>query len=51
MSATQEWIKEEFAKDSPRIINEYALQRQVDELAKRVRTLEEDLAWRQKERG
>lgn len=50
MSATQEWIKEEFAKDSPRIITEYSLQQQVDALTKRIRTLEEDLAWRQKER-
>jgi hypothetical protein len=51
MSATQEWIKEQFAKDSPRIITEYSLQDQIDALTKRVRTLEEDLAWRQKERG
>jgi len=51
MSATQEWIREEFSKSSPRIITEYSLQQQVDELTKRVRTLEEDLAWRQKERG
>ena len=49
MSATQEWIKEQFAKDSPRIITEYSLQQQLDELTKRVRTLEEDLAWRQKD--
>ena len=51
MSATQEWIKEQFAKDSPRIITEYSLQNQIDALTQRVRTLEEDLAWRQKERG
>lgn len=51
MSATQEWIKEQFANDSPRIITEYSLQQQVDELTKRVRTLEEDLAWRKQERG
>jgi len=51
MSATQEWIKEQFAKESPRIITEYSLQQQVDALTQRVRTLEEDLAWRQKERG
>lgn len=49
MSATQEWIKEQFAKDSPRIITEYSLQQQLDELTKRVRTLEEDIAWRQKD--
>lgn len=49
MSATQEWIKEQFAKDSPRTINLYSLQRQVDELTKRIRTLEEDIAWRQKD--
>ena len=30
MSATQEWIKEQFAKDSPRIITEYSLQDQID---------------------
>ena len=51
MSATQEWIREEFSKNSPRIITEYYLQQQIDELTKRVRTLEEDLAWRQKELG
>lgn len=51
MSATQEWIREEFSKNSPRIITEYSLQQQIDELTKRVRTLEEDLAWRQKELG
>ena len=28
-----------------------SLQDQIDALTKRVRTLEEDLAWRQKERG
>ncbi len=49
MSATQEWIKEQFNKDSPRIITEYSLQKQVDELTRRVRTLEEDIAWRQKD--
>lgn len=48
MSATQSWIKEQFVKDSPRIITEYSLQNQIDELTKRIKHLEEDIAWRQK---
>lgn len=49
MSATQEWIKEEFAKDSPRVITEYSLQKQVDDLLERVKVLETDMAYRMKD--
>jgi len=49
MSATQEWIKQEFAKSSPRVITEYSLQKQVDELLTRVKQLEEDMAYKVKE--
>jgi len=49
MSATQEWIKQKFAEESPRIITEYSLQKQIDELVTRVKTLEEEVAWRNKE--
>lgn len=49
MSATQEWIKQKFAEESPRIITEYSLQKQIDELLTRVKTLEEEAAWRNKE--
>ena len=45
MSATQEWIKEQFNKDSPRIITEYSLQKQVDDLLTRVKQLETDMAY------
>ena len=49
MSATQEWIKEQFAKDSPRVITEYSLQKQVDDLIERVKVLETDMAYRMKD--
>lgn len=49
MSKTSVWIKEQFAKESPRIINEYSLQKQVDDLIKRVKVLEEDMAYKVKE--
>lgn len=49
MSATQEWIKEQFAKESPRVITEYSLQKQLDELTERVKLLETDMAYRTKE--
>ena len=42
MSKTSVWIKEQFAKESPRIVTEYSLQKQVDELLTRVKQLEED---------
>lgn len=50
MSATQEWIKEKFSKESPRIITEYSLQKQVDELYNRVKHLEQDMAYNMKDR-
>lgn len=49
MSATQEWIKEQFAKESKPIITEYSLQKQLDELSLRVKSLEEEAAWREKD--
>ena len=49
MSATQEWIKEQFAKDSPRVITEYSLQKQVDDLIERVKVLETDMAYLMKD--
>lgn len=49
MSATKEWIKEQFAKESPRVITEYSLQKQIDELTQRIRVLEEDMAYKVKE--
>lgn len=49
MSATQEWIKEQFAKESPRVITEYSLQKQVDQLNERVKQLETEMAYRMKE--
>lgn len=51
MSATQVWIKEQFEKESNRIITEYSLQKQVDELFKKIKSLEEDIAWLQKEKN
>ena len=45
MSATQEWIKEQFAKDSPRIITEYSLQQQLDELSTTNDANEEELGY------
>jgi|TARA_B000000557_G_C20800427_1_gene455310 hypothetical protein len=51
MSATQEWIKEQFAKEQTRIITEYSLQAQIDKLSERVKTLEEEIAWRAKDNG
>lgn len=51
MSATQEWIKEQFAKDQPRIITEYSLQKQVDDLMNRVKQLEEDMAYNMKDQS
>lgn len=50
MSATQEWIKEQYAEKSTRIITEYSLQKQVDDLINRVRQLEEDMAYNMKDR-
>jgi|TARA_A200000159_G_scaffold147922_1_gene155317 hypothetical protein len=49
MSKTSVWIKEQFAKESPRIVTEYSLQKQVDELLTRVKQLEEDMAYKVKE--
>lgn len=49
MSATQEWIKEQFTKESPRVITEYSLQKQVDQLNERVKQLETEMAYRMKE--
>jgi len=49
MSATQEWIKEQFAKENKPIITEYSLQKQVNELIERVKRLETDMAYRVKE--
>lgn len=45
MSATQQWIKEQFEKESPRVITEYSLQKQVDELTERIKKLETDMAY------
>lgn len=45
MSATQEWIKEQFAKDSKPVITEYSLQKEVNELREDVKKLQEDISW------
>jgi hypothetical protein len=50
MSATQEWIKEQFAKDHVPVVTNKMLQQQIEELTKRVKAVEEELAWEQKER-
>jgi len=49
MSATQDWIKEQYAKESTPIITEYSLHKQLQELTVRVKSLEEEIAWRQKD--
>jgi len=45
MSATQEWIKEQFAKDSKPVITEYSLQKEVNELKQDIKKLQEDISW------
>jgi len=45
MSATQEWIKEQFARDSKPVITEYSLQKEVNELREDVKKLQEDISW------
>lgn len=49
MSATQDWIKEQYQKESTPIITEYSLHKQLQELTVRVKSLEEEIAWRQKD--
>lgn len=44
MSATQEWIKEQLAKEP----KPYTVQQQLDELALRVKALEEEIAWKER---
>lgn len=50
MSATQEWIKEQFAKDSKPVITEYSLQKEVNELREDVKKLQEDISWIMRQR-
>jgi|AOAMet_66_BLW_10_1038536.scaffolds.fasta_scaffold55276_1 hypothetical protein len=45
MSRTSVWIKEQFAKESPRIVTQHSLQDQVDQLMSRVKQLETDMAY------
>jgi Tfp pilus assembly protein PilO len=47
MSQTQEWIKQQFVKERNPAVTIYSLQQQVEETSKRIKTLEEDIAWRQ----
>jgi hypothetical protein len=49
MSATQEWIKEQFAKDHVPTVTPRMLQQQIEALTQRVKAVEEELAWKQKE--
>lgn len=49
MSATQDWIREQYAKEATPIITEYSLHKQLQELTVRVKSLEEEIAWRQKD--
>lgn len=49
MSATQEWIKEQFAKDHVPTVTPKVLQQQIEALTQRVKAVEEELAWKQKE--
>jgi len=50
MSATQEWIKEQFNKDSKPVITEYSLQKEVNELREDVKKLQEDISWIMRQR-
>ena len=45
MSATQEWIKQKYAEESPRIITEYSVQKELDEVKQDIKKLQEDVAW------
>lgn len=49
MSETQEWIKEQYAKEHVPSVTVHTLQREIEMLEQRLRVVEEELAWRQKE--
>lgn len=50
MSATQEWIKEQFAKDSKPVITEYSLHRELQEAKADIKKLQEDISWLMRQR-
>jgi hypothetical protein len=45
MSATQEWIKEQFAKDSKPIVTKNTLKEELESVKADVKKLQEDISW------